>query len=166
MILFADNFLAQMAVVFVTAGMPIGELRAAIPLGILAYGMPVSYAYFISVIGNMLPVPLVYGFGNIWLRAMEKRKGRLQRLTEWFMKRAKGKAEVNRARKGLFVAIMLLVAIPFPLTGAYTGSVAAFALGMSFRRALSAIFSGVLIAGLVVVLASTGVVSAFRVLLF
>jgi uncharacterized membrane protein len=162
----SNNLIAQAAIVFMTAGMPIGELRASIPLAILAYGMPVSYAYVISVIGNMLPVPLVYLFGGAWLRYTERRRGRIHRFTHWFVNRAKGHAEDKRARNGLFVAIMLLVAIPFPITGAYTGAVAAFALGMTFKRALLSIFCGVLIAGLLVVLAATGAVSALRVLLF
>jgi uncharacterized membrane protein len=162
----ANSMMFQSLAVFLAAGMPVGELRAAIPLGLFVYGMPVSCAYILSVIGNMLPVLLVYGFGGMWLRRVERRKGRLQRMTDWFTARAKRKVENDVARNGLFVAIMLFVAVPLPFTGAYTGAIAAFALGMPFRRALLSIFLGVAVAGLLVVLAATGAVAGLRAILF
>jgi uncharacterized membrane protein len=154
--------LEPLAVVLLAAS-PVAELRGSIPLG-LAFGMPVAATLALSILGNSLPPLAIYGFGNAWLRFIEKRKGFWQRFTERVMGRAKAKLNGKYLAWGL-PALAIFVAIPLPLTGAWTGALAAFAFGIPFRRAYPYIMAGVLCAGIIVTLAAPGAVAASRVFL-
>lgn len=128
------------------AASPISELRGAIPL---AYKLdfPWYYAYIIAVIGNMLPIPFILLFLDSITRILSKLT-LFDRFFKWLfaLTRRRGTLIEKYERIGL----ILFVAIPLPITGAWTGSIAAVLLGMSFKRALLSIFLGVLIAGVIV----------------
>lgn len=140
---------------------PVVELRGAIPIGI---GMGVDYwtALSVAVIGNMLPVPLIYLFARKVLIWGVDRK----HIGSFFRKCLKngergGKKLVKRAgRGGLFVALMLFVGIPLPGTGAWTGTLAASFLDMGIKSTVASVCLGVIIAGVIMGLASVGVFSA------
>jgi uncharacterized membrane protein len=129
------------------AASPISELRGAIPLAILEFGFPWHYAYIIAVIGNMLPVPFILLFLNAVTRILS-RFPLFDRFFKWLFAytRRRGTLIEKYERVGL----VFFVAIPLPVTGAWTGSIVAVLLGMKFRRAMLSIFLGVLIAGVIV----------------
>jgi uncharacterized membrane protein len=129
------------------AASPIIELRGAIPWAIQEFDFPWYYAYFIAVIGNMLPVPFILLLLNT-ITQLLSRFPLFDRFFKWLFAytRRRGTLIEKYERIGL----VLFVAIPLPITGAWTGSIAAVLLGMSFKRAILSIFLGVLIAGVIV----------------
>ena len=143
------------------AAMPIAELRGAIPFAI-RHGMDPLTAYTLAVIGNMLPVvPL--------LLFLESVSNYLRRWVfwdvffNWLFRRTYHRHNAMYERYGT-IALTLFVAIPLPVTGAWTGCAAAFVFGIHFRHALLAILAGVLIAGIIMTtftLFGVGVLSLF-----
>lgn len=135
---------------------PVIELRGGIPAGVAA-GLPVFWAALISIIGNMIPVPFVLFFIRKLLVWMEQKSSLLGR----FAKMLRDKADANKEKvlKYEFWGLVLLVAIPLPGTGAYTGALVAAMVDMQIKRAVPAIFIGVVIAAIIVSLVTTGVVA-------
>ncbi|MBQ8474110.1 MAG: small multi-drug export protein [Clostridia bacterium] len=140
---------------------PIIELRGAIPIG-AALGLPVYVNYIVSVIGNIIPVPFILLFIRAILQWMKK-VPKLNKIAIWVEEKAeKNKSKVLKyATFGLF----LFVAIPLPGTGAWTGSLVAAMLDMRMKRAFPAILLGVMCAGVIMSLASYGVLSFLSFLL-
>ena len=130
--------------VFFVSMVPVIELRGAIPIG-LGMGLPALPTYLVCVLGNMLPVPFIYLFARKFLITKGEKGGR--KLEE-------------KAGKGLTVALLLFVGIPLPGTGAWTGTLAASILDMKFKDVLIACMGGVLLAGIIMGLASAGVLGA------
>jgi uncharacterized membrane protein len=142
--------------------LPIIELRGAIPLG-AAFGLPWWQNYLIAVAGNMLPIPIILLFVKSVLNWMAKCRVKL------FNKIANKmfeKAEKNRGKieKYAFWGLTLFVAIPLPATGAWTGTLVAALFDMKFWKSILAALIGVMIAGVVMTLASYGVVAAIAAL--
>jgi uncharacterized membrane protein len=139
---------------FVLSMLPISELRGAIPYAV-ANGVPWPKAYLIAVAGNFLPVmPIVYLIGPVsrWLR----RASIFDRFFTWLFARTRRKGKMIERFEA--AGLVLFVAIPLPVTGAWTGAVAAFVFGVRKGLAFPAIFLGICLAGVVVTLAATGVV--------
>ena len=150
----------QYVAIFFISMVPIVELRGAIPVavGMGMQGWQLFWAYVVCVIGNMLPVPLIYFFARkvlIW----GKDKKVIGKFFTWcYNKGEKGGQKLQaKAGKGLFIALMLFVGIPLPGTGAWTGTLAASFLDMGFKRSTIAVMCGVLIAGISVGAASLAV---------
>lgn len=148
-------------VVFGVSMVPLIELRGAIPYGV-AFGLPLWLTYIIAIVGNMLPVPIIYFFARkilIW--------GRNKRLIgpffTWCLEKGEkgGKKLQEKAGRGLFWALLLFVGIPLPGTGAWTGTLAASLLDMGFKKSVLACMGGVLLAGVIM-----GVLSLLGVGLF
>lgn len=135
---------------------PVIELRGGIPAGVAA-GLPVFWAALVSIIGNMIPVPFVLFFIRKLLVWMEQKSSLLGR----FAKMLRDKADANKEKvlKYELWGLVLLVAIPLPGTGAYTGALVAAMVDMQIKRAVPAIFIGVVIAAIIVSLVTTGVVA-------
>ena len=134
---------------------PIAELRGGLPYA-LARGLHPAGAYFLAVAGNLFVVPFLL----LGLRRIERCLGTWRptaRLVAAILERTRRKGRLVE-RLGS-IGLVLLVAIPFPGTGAWTGAIAAVLLGIPFRRALVLITLGVLVAGILVLFASLG---AFR----
>ena len=143
--------------VLAVSAAPIAELRGGLPLA-LSFDFHPATAFFLSVGGNLIPVlPLLLGLG--WAEDRIHRWNALGRCLDWIFARTRRKGRLI-TRYGA-IGLILLVAIPLPGTGAWTGAIAAFLFGISPKRAFSCIFFGVLIAGLVVLLASLGVFRLF-----
>ena len=158
--LFVVTLGAHWGVLF-CAMLPIIELRGSIPLGSFLE-LPWWRNYLLSVLGNMIPVPFILLFIRKIIEWMQKSRIRFfAKIGDWLTR----KAEKNREKieKYSFWGVALFVAIPLPMTGAWTGSLVAATIGMKFRHALLSAFIGVLIAGAVMTLASYGVVAAFRI---
>jgi uncharacterized membrane protein len=133
--------------IFFTAALPVSELRGAIPLGLKTFEMPVFKTYLISVAGNFFPViPILIFLEPVsgYLRRFPK----WERFFNWLYGRTKRRAEVVQKYEAL--GLMLFVSIPLPITGAWTGCVAASVCGIRLKYALPAIFCGILLAGAVV----------------
>jgi len=143
--------------IFFISMIPLIELRGAIPVS-QALKLPLLQSYIICIIGNMLPVPFIYLFARrilVW-GADKKIIGKF--FTFCLEKGEKGGNKLQeKAGHGLFIALMLFVGIPLPGTGAWTGTLAASLLDMDFRQTVLAVTAGVLIAGIIMALASAGV---------
>jgi uncharacterized membrane protein len=138
----------------IVAALPISEVRGAIPLGIGIYDFSPFEAYLLSVFGNLLPIiPLLLFLGPVsdYLRRFPLG----DRFFTWLFARTRKKCIQEHENFGL-VALAIFVAIPMPLTGAWTGCVVAFLLGFRFWPAFAAIAAGVLIAGAIVTAATMG----------
>lgn len=129
------------------ASLPVSELRGAIPLAILKFNFAWPKAYAISVFGNMIPVIPWLLFLNYVQESLMRFKPTRVFFT-WIFDRTRRKGKLIEEYETL--GLMMFVAIPLPITGAWTGCIAAFLFGIKFRHAILAIFLGVLIAGAIV----------------
>ena len=136
---------------------PLIELRGAIPYAI-GYNLPILPSYIIAIIGNMLPVPIIYLFAR---RVLEfgKDKKYIGKFFTWCLKKgeAGGKKLQAKAGKGLYWALFIFVGIPLPGTGAWTGTLAASILDMDFKKSVIAVMAGVILAGIIMGILSLGI---------
>ncbi len=143
--------------VFLVSMVPIVELRGAIPIGV-GMGLPLWQVYVLAIIGNMLPVPFIFLFARKVLEWGKDKKVVGKFFAFCLEKGHKGGEKLKaKAGRGLFWALMLFVAIPLPGTGAWTGTLAASLLDMDFKKSTAAVMLGVLTAGVIMGIASTGV---------
>lgn len=139
--------------------LPVSELRGAIPYGILFSGLPVYAVFLIAVAANMLVVPVFYFFLDYVHHHLES-ISLYHALFSRYVERTKRKAHRHVSKYGYF-GLALFVAVPLPVTGAYTGTLAAWLLGIEKKKAILAITIGVLVAGIIVTIMSlTGAVVA------
>ena len=150
--------LQKYLLVFLVSMVPLLELRGGVPIAI-GMGIPTLNAIIVCALGNMLPVPIIYLFarkvllwgkdkpviGKFFTYCVEKGEQGGRKLTE------------KAGRGGLFVALMLFVGVPLPGTGAWTGTLAASFLNMGFKSASLSVMLGVVIAGVIMAVGSTGV---------
>ena len=140
----------------VTAMLPILEIRGAIPVGV-ASGLDPWLAFAVGFVGNMLPIPILILLTRKVIEWLKKHN-MLVKLTAWLEN--KGSKGAQKVQKYSFWGLFILVAIPLPGTGAWTGALVASLLDMRLKRALPAIAMGVAVAGLIVLLVTSGVISA------
>ncbi len=141
---------------------PISELRGAIPIAIGVYGMDPVETYILAVIGNMLPVvPLLLFLDPVSTYLRRFKIGDM--FFSWLFTRTHHKHSGRFEKYGTF-ALTIFVAIPLPVTGAWTGCAAAFVFGIKFRHALLAISAGVMIAGVIVTAFTLGGISMIDLL--
>lgn len=146
----AEFELVQLLYVFLLAMYPVVECRGAIPFGIFAGGDPVV-VFAASFIGNILPIPfllLLIGRVEEWIMGF-KEGNVVRRMYIRHIRRIRESAKPKIERYG-FWGLILFVAVPLPLTGAWTASLAASLFGIRISRALIAITSGVLVACIIV----------------
>ncbi len=150
----------ELAVVL-TAMTPIGELRAAIPLGVITYDLSWPLVLALAIAGNLIPVPIIiFGLRTIGAR-LERRSDVLGRFLSWRTARIEERWG-ERVRRYGFTAVMLIVAIPLPLTGAWTGSLAVYVMRVPLRTGFMAIATGIVIAGIAVTILTQAGVELFR----
>ena len=140
----------------VTAMLPVLEIRGAIPVGV-ALGLDPWLAFAVGFVGNMLPIPFLILLTRKVIEWLKKHKI-LIKITRWLEN--KGSKGVQKVKKYSFWGLFILVAIPLPGTGAWTGALVASLLDMRLKRALPAIAMGVAAAGLIVLAVTYGVISA------
>ena len=148
-------------IIFLISMVPIIELRGAMVYAV-GYDLPYIPALITCVIGNMLPVPFIYLFARkvlIW-GAERKYIGKFFRFCMEKGEHGGQKLVKKAGRGGLFVALMLFVGIPLPGTGAWTGTLAASFLDMGIKSTVASVCLGVIIAGVIMGLASVGVFGA------
>lgn len=136
---------------------PIFELRGSIPLALSVYHLPVWSAFLFSIIGNMVPVVFLLWLLGTVSDFLSSRFSFFNRFFTWLFKRTRRKHAEKFERWKEF-ALLIFVAVPLPLTGAWTGSLCAFVFGIPFKKAFPLIGTGVVIAGLVVTLATLGII--------
>lgn len=142
---------SDILVVLGIAASPIAELRVAIPVAIIQYHFLWYQALPLAIIGNMLPVPFILLFLNTASRLLSK-VGFFDRILNWLFEHARKRGRlVERYER---IGLALFVAIPLPVTGAWTGSLAAVLFGLKFKHAILSIFIGVVIAGIIVTCAT------------
>ena len=151
--------LKKYLLVFLVSMVPLIELRGGVPIAV-GMGLPYFKALIVCIIGNMLPVPIIYFFarkvlewgrdkkyiGKFFTYCIEKGEHGGQRLT------------ARAGRQGLFLALLLFVGIPLPGTGAWTGTLAASFLNMGIKSTSLAVSLGVVLAGIIMgIVSMTGV---------
>jgi uncharacterized membrane protein len=145
-------------VTIVLAALPISELRGAIPYAITIGGMNWREAFILSVIGNFLPVlPILLLLESVSTRL--RRHAFWDRFFTWLFERTRRRGTLVQRFEAL--GLVLFVAVPLPVTGAWTGCVAAFLFKIPLKLAVPAIICGILIAGTVVTLASLGMITVW-----
>ena len=145
---------------FFVSMVPLIELRLGVPFAV-GMGLPYFPSLLVCIIGNMLPVPIIYFFARKVLE-WGKDKPYIGKFFPYCIEKGeKGgqKLTAKAGRGGLFIALMLFVGIPLPGTGAWTGTLAASFLNMGIKSTTLAVVLGVILAGLIMGLASTGVFS-------
>lgn len=154
---FFNNFPPELAI-FIISMLPISELRGAIPVAIGVYGLDPIQTYFLAVIGNIIPVIFI-------LKYLEPVSKYLMSKCEFFNKfftylfKHTRKKHNGKFEKWGALALITFVAIPLPITGGWSGALAAFVFGIPFKKALPLIFLGVMIAGVIVTGLSFGILN-------
>ena len=148
-------------IIFVISMVPLVELRAAMPISqapdLFGPALPFIPSLIVCMIGNMLPVPIIFLFARKVLEWGKDKKVIGKFFTFCLEKGHKGGEKLQAtAGRGLYVALMLFVGIPLPGTGAWTGTLAASLLDMDFKKSCIAVMAGVLMAGLIMGLGSLG----------
>ena len=139
---------------FLISMVPVVELRGAIPAAVIA-GLDIKIALPVAIIGNLVPVPFIIVFIRKIFKWMQSKNQRLRDLVHHF--EAKAYARKEQVLKYEFWGVMILVAMPLPGTGAWTGALVAAMLDMQLKRAFPAIAMGVVAAGIIVTIATYGV---------
>ena len=154
-----SNFVNYVIIFFISM-VPLIELRGAIPYAV-GFNLPLLQSYIICIIGNMIPVPVIFFFARKVLEWGKDKKYIGKFFTFCLEKGHKGGAKLQeKAGRGLFVALLLFVGIPLPGTGAWTGTLAASLLDMDFKSSVIAVLLGVVLAGVIMGLLSSGVFGA------
>ena len=145
--------------VMLIAMLPIGELRAAIPIGIGVFGLDWKVVFVMAVIGNMIPVFFILYLIDPVYRVLKRFK-MFDKFFNWLFERTRKRFYAKHKSWGDIVLIFF-VGIPMPMTGAWTGSLAAWLFGIKYKVALPLIFIGVIMAGIIMTIVSLGAVSIF-----
>ncbi len=150
--------------VFIVSMVPLIELRGAVPIGlsqVMGDPLPIIPLYITCIIGNMLPVPIIYFFARKVLMWGKDKKYIGKFFTFCIEKGEKGGKKLQeKAGRGLYFALFIFVGIPLPGTGAWTGTLAASFLDMDFKKSTIAVMAGVVLAGIIMGLASAGIFGA------
>ena len=146
---------AELRVVLVAA-LPIAELRLALPYAVTVLHFSWLKAYFFSVLGNIIPVFFIaYGIEYI-SNQLSKRYAGWKRFFDWLFARTRKKFIAQYLKYGE-IALVIFVGIPLPMTGAWTGALAAWLFGIKPKTSLLLNFLGVMLAGIIVLLLTFGV---------
>ena len=161
--------LKKYILVYLVSMVPIIELRGAVPIGLSQLwgdALPVVPLYILCILGNMLPVPLIFFFARKVLEWGAEKKY-IGKFFKFCLEKGEkgGKKLQEKAGRSVYVALFLFVGIPLPGTGAWTGTLAASLLDMDFKKSVVAVMAGVVLAGAIMGLAAAGVFGAAGALL-
>lgn len=138
---------------FFLAMTPFGELRFSLPIALSVYNLDLVSAYFISIIGNLIPIVLLLLFLEPVSSRLSKNFKIFEKFFTWLFEKTRKKYNSQMEKYG-YPALVLFVAIPLPITGGWTGSLIAFLFAIPFKKAFPLISLGVIIAGLIVLSAT------------
>lgn len=139
------------AATVILAILPVVELRGALPVALLVYDLPPYLAVILAIIGNSLPIYPILIFLEFGAKHLRDRWSVADRFFNWLFERTRRKLEAKVDKYGVW-ALALFVAVPLPITGAWTGSIAAFIFGIPKRKALLSIGLGLIMAAAIVTL--------------
>ena len=153
--------LKKYIITFFISMVPLVELRLGVPFG-TGMGLPWQLCLIVCMIGNMIPVPLVFFFARKLLLWGSKKKV-VGKFCSFCLQKGErgGKKLQEKAGKGIYVALLLFVGIPLPGTGAWTGTLAASILDLDFKKSTLAVVLGVLLAGIIMTVVSQVVKGGF-----
>lgn len=146
------------------AMLPIIELRGAIPIALFNYGLSPFSAFFYSILGNLIPSIIILLYLEKISNYLSSKSKIIERFFKWLFERTR-KKHSQRFEKSKVIALMFFVAIPLPMTGAWTGSICAFLFDIPFKRSFLAILAGVIIAGIIVTLLSLGIINLNNIII-
>lgn len=149
-----NTFFGRIILTLLLSMVPVIELRGAIPVGV-GYGLPLWLSILVSIIGNMIPVPFIILFIRQIFKWMRKVSKTFERIVS-YMERKADKHKDKVIRYG-FWGLFVLVAIPLPGTGAWTGALVAAMMDLRLKTAIPAIFLGVVGAAIIVSIVTYGV---------
>lgn len=153
-----STYIGKLFATFFLSMLPVGELRTGLPYGIVC-GLKPWEAYITAVLGNMLPIPFVLLLLNIIMEWMKKQQNFLGDIADWLERKAyRNSAPIEKYKA---MGLLVLVAIPLPGTGAWTGALVAVVLGIKNKKAFPIIFLGVAIAGIIMLMLSLVFKQAF-----
>lgn len=155
---FLTEHISAYGAVFLVSMIPLIELRGSVIVG-TAFGLPWLNVLALSIVGNLIPIPFILIFGEkliAWLKTLPM----LSRLTNWYEARLMSKS--TTIQKYAFYGLWAFVGIPLPGTGAWSGSLIAALLDVPPKKAFAAVICGVLTAGIIMTVASRGVVGLFQ----
>lgn len=136
---------------------PLIELRGAVPIAI-GLGLPIVPSYIVCILANMIPVPFIFFFARkILLWGKDKKV--IGKFFTFCLERGEkgGKKLLEKTGGGVYIALFLFVGVPLPGTGAWTGTLAASMLDLDFKKSCIAVMCGVILAGIIMGIASAGV---------
>lgn len=143
---------------FLIAMSPIIELRGSIPIALTVYRLPLWSAYLFSVLGNLVPLILIISVLNPISKILSEKIYFFNRFFNWLFSHTR-RADLSLFEKwGEKLAVIILVAIPIPFIGGWTGAICAFVFGIPFKKALPLVTIGCLIAGVIVTLLTLGII--------
>jgi len=142
--------------VFLTAMTPVLELRGSIPLGLFVYHLNPVYVFLISVLGNIIPPIFILIFLEKFSEKIINSDNFVGRFFKKYFNYLKEKNKKRFVQLGEYLAIISFVAVPLPITGAWTGSICAFLFGIKSKKAYPLIVLGVIIAGIIVTITAIG----------
>lgn len=151
------SILVKYIIVFFVSMVPLIELRGAIPIAV-GLGLNKFVSFIVAILGNMVPVPIIYLFARKVLE-WGKDKKVIGKFFTWCLNKGErgGQKLEAKAGRGLYWALFIFVGIPLPGTGAWTGTLAASMLKLDFKKTVIAVMGGVLLAGLIMMAISFGV---------
>jgi len=135
--------------VFLLAMTPVGELRLAIPMGILVFHLSAVSVFFVSVMGNLVPAIFILFFLNKISVFLSNKSLFFKKIFGWWENNAR-KKHLSKIQEYDAIGLALFVAVPLPLTGAWTGALLATLMNLPLKKSISAIFLGVIGAGIIV----------------
>ncbi len=157
--------LKKYLIIFFISMVPLIELRGAIPFAV-GFNLPAIPSFIVCVIGNMLPVPVIFWFARKVLLWGKDKKYIGRFFTFCLEKGEKGGQKMKeKAGVGIYLALLLFVGIPLPGTGAWTGTLAASFLDLDWKKSAVSVMLGVMLAGVIMYLASLGLFGAIGAIL-
>lgn len=151
--------LLKLFLVILVAMFPLVELRGAIPIA-AGMNLPVFLSLLAAMLGNMIPMPFIFTFGRELLEKGAKVKYEpIRNFCKWCIKKGNNgsKKLLAKTKDSIYIALLLFVGIPLPGTGAWTGTLAATFLNLDFKKSMIAVGCGTLLAGLIMLAISFGV---------
>lgn len=151
--------MSQELIIFLSAMLPITELRGSIPLALVVYDMPIWSAFILAVLGNIIAAFVVLFLLDLLINKFLIHKIYIfNRFLKWLFAKTQ-KRHTKKFERWRDLALIILVAIPLPFTGGWTGALTAFVFGISLKRAIPLIGAGVLIAGIIVTAVTMGIIN-------
>jgi len=134
---------------------PVGELRLSLPVAVLAFHIPVWQAVLLSVFGNAIPAMIILFFAKPFHNYIDKKTGLVSKGWLKALHRAQEKFAGDYQKYGL-IGLTIFIGIPLPVTGAWTGALAAFVFGIPFRKAWPFVLAGIIISSFLTLLVTVG----------